>query len=145
MTIKFLLDSNVISEPSRPVSNEHVLNRLNHHRSEIGVASVVLHELLYGCWRLPNSKRRDSLWKYIQESVLSLPVFDYGTAGATWHATQRVRLSKIGKPPAFADGQIASTAFSNGLILVTNNVKDFQIFEDLIIQNWFEVDSENRV
>jgi tRNA(fMet)-specific endonuclease VapC len=77
--------------------------------------------------------------------VLSLPVFDYGIAVAKWHATERVRLSKIGKPPAFADGQIASTAFVNGLILVTNNVKDFQIFEDLVIQNWFEVDGENRV
>jgi tRNA(fMet)-specific endonuclease VapC len=140
VTIKFLLDSNILSEPSRPIPNEHVLNRLNHHRSEIGVASLVVHELLYGCWRLPNSKRKDSLWKYIQDSVLSLPVFDYDIAVAQWHATERVRLSKLGRTPAFADGQIASTAFSNGLILVTNNVKDFQFFEDLVIQNWFEVE-----
>jgi tRNA(fMet)-specific endonuclease VapC len=67
-------------------------------------------------------------------------VFDYDIAVAQWHATERVRLSKLGRTPAFADGQIASTAFSNGLILVTNNVKDFQFFEDLVIQNWFEVE-----
>jgi tRNA(fMet)-specific endonuclease VapC len=47
-------------------------------------------------------------------------------------------LSNIGKTLAFADGQIASIAASNGLILVTNNVADFQYFENLKIENWFE-------
>ncbi|MFN7854237.1 MAG: VapC toxin family PIN domain ribonuclease, partial [Dolichospermum sp.] len=56
---------------------------------------------------------------------------------AKWHAQERARLSKIGKTPAFIDGQIASIAFCNDLILVTNNVADFQDFEDLIIENWF--------
>ncbi|MFM6074584.1 MAG: VapC toxin family PIN domain ribonuclease, partial [Dolichospermum sp.] len=53
------------------------------------------------------------------------------------HAQERARLSKIGKTPAFIDGQIASIAFCNDLILVTNNMADFQDFEDLIIENWF--------
>jgi tRNA(fMet)-specific endonuclease VapC len=39
---------------------------------------------------------------------------------------------------AFSDGQIASIATSNDLILVTNNVADFQYFENLKIENWFE-------
>jgi tRNA(fMet)-specific endonuclease VapC len=52
----------------------------------------------------------------------------------------RARLAKIGKTLAFADGQIASIAASNGLILVTNNVADFQYFENLKIENWFAID-----
>lgn len=137
MTVRFLLDSNILSEPSRPMPNAQVLNRLNLHRSEVGVASVVIHEILYGCWRLPTSRRKDSLWQYIQDSVLPLPVFDYDLKAAQWHAQQRARLTKIGKTPAFADGQIASIAYCHELVLVTNNVSDFQDFEGLVVENWF--------
>ncbi|MDB9496821.1 type II toxin-antitoxin system VapC family toxin [Spirulina major CS-329] len=138
MTVQFLLDSNILSEPSRPSPNEAVLSKLEQHQFEIGVASIVVHELLYGCWRLAPSKRQDVLWQYIQESVLSLPVFDYDREAARWHARERARLSKVGRTPAFVDGQIASIAFCNHLVLVTNNVSDFQDFEGLTIENWFE-------
>lgn len=137
MTIRFLLDSNILSEPSRPMPNTQVLHQLNRHRFEVGVASVVVHELLYGCWRLPESRRKDFLWQYIQDAVLSLPIFDYDLKAAQWHAQERARLSKIGKTPGFVDGQIASIAFCNNLTLVTNNVVDFQDFEGLMIENWF--------
>lgn len=141
MTIRFLLDSNILSEPSRPVPNENVLSQLALHKAEVGVASVVVHEILYGCWRLPPSKRRDSLWTYIQDSVLILPVFNYDINAARWHAEERARLSKIGKTPAFVDGQVASIAVCNGLKLVTRNGSDFQDFEGLTIANWFEEES----
>ncbi len=72
------------------------------------------------------------------KSALSRPVIDYDSEAAQSHAQERARLSKIGKTLAFADGQIASIASSNNLILVTNNVVDFQYFENLKIENWFE-------
>jgi tRNA(fMet)-specific endonuclease VapC len=137
MTIRFLLDSNIISEPSRPIPNSQVLRQMDLHRGEIAVASVVVHEILYGCWRLPPSRRRESLWQYIQNSVLGLTVFNYDLEAAQWHAEERARLSKTGKTPAFADGQIASIAYCHGLVLVTNNISDFQDFEGLMLENWF--------
>jgi len=137
MTVRFLLDSNILSEPSRPMPNAQVLNQLDLYRSQVGVASVVVHEILYGCWRLPQSRRKDSLWRYIQDSVLGLPMFDYDLDAARWHAQERARLTKLGRTPAFADGQIASVACCHGLILVTNNIADFQDFEGLAIENWF--------
>ncbi|MGK7882028.1 MAG: hypothetical protein AB4060_18295 [Crocosphaera sp.] len=45
----------------------------------------------------------------------------------------------MGKTPAFVDGQIAAIAYTNQLILVTNNVSDFQDFQGLQIENWFQV------
>ena len=137
MSLKYLLDTNIISEPIRPIPNENVVNNINIHKLEIAVATVTIHELLYGCLRLPESRKREILNKYIQESVLSLPILDYDLKSAQYHAQERARLSKIGKIPAYADGQIASIAFSNNLILVTNNVDDFQYFDGLIIENWF--------
>jgi tRNA(fMet)-specific endonuclease VapC len=91
MTVRFLLDSNIISEPSRPIPNTQVLDKLNCYRSEVAVVSVVVHEILYGCWRLPPSKRNDALWKYIEYSVLNLPVFDDDLKAAKWHAQERAR------------------------------------------------------
>lgn len=98
---------------------------------------LLFHELLHGCLRLPESKRRESLWNYIHESILNLPVLDYDLNAAQWHAQERARLSKIGKTPAFVDGQIASIAYCNILILVTNNVSDFEFFNNLRVENWF--------
>ncbi|MBD2437493.1 type II toxin-antitoxin system VapC family toxin [Nostoc sp. FACHB-110] len=137
MSLRFLLDTNILSEPARPIPNANVLHQLDIHKLEIAVSTVAVHELLYGCLRLPDSKRRDSLRNYIYESVLNLPVFDYDLKAAQWHAQERVRLSQIGKTAAFVDGQIASIAFCNNLILVTNNVSDFEFFNGLTIDNWF--------
>jgi tRNA(fMet)-specific endonuclease VapC len=137
MSLRFLLDTNILSEPARPIPNANVLHQLDIYKSEVAVASVVVHELLHGCLRLPESRRREYLRNYIYESVLNLPVFDYDLKAAQWHAQERVRLSQIGKTPAFVDGQIASIAYSNNLILVTNNVSDFEFFNGLSIENWF--------
>lgn len=138
MRLKYLLDTNVVSELMRPAPNPIIVKRIDLYRSEIAIASIVIHELLYGCLRLPESKKRQSLLNSITESALSKPVIDYDSEAAQLHAQERARLSKIGKTLAFADGQIAGIAASNDLILVTNNVADFQYFKNLKIENWFE-------
>jgi tRNA(fMet)-specific endonuclease VapC len=137
MRFKYLLDTNILSEPARPIPNANVLQKLDIHKSEIVISSVVIHELLHGCLRLPESKRREYLWNYIHESVLNLPVLNYDLKAAQWQDQERARLSKIGKTPGFVDGQIASIAYCNNLIFVTNNVCDFEFFNDLGVENWF--------
>ncbi|HEY9848374.1 MAG TPA: hypothetical protein V6D28_02860 [Leptolyngbyaceae cyanobacterium] len=52
---------------------------------------------------------------------------------------ERARLTAIGKPPAYADGQIAATAQVNNLTLVTNNVSNYADFQNLKVENWFVV------
>ncbi len=138
MSFRFLLDTNIISEINKKIPNKLVVDKMNQYQGEVVTASVVIHELLFGCLRLPReSGRRRFLEDYIEEIPVKMPVLDYDLNAAKWHAQERARLSKIGKTPAFIDGQIASIAFCNDLILVTNNVADFQDFEDLIIENWF--------
>lgn len=56
--LKYLLDTNVISEPARPSPNRRVLGRLHRHELEIAIAAPVWHELLYGLRRLPPSPKR---------------------------------------------------------------------------------------
>jgi tRNA(fMet)-specific endonuclease VapC len=138
MSLKYLLDTNIISELMRPTPNPKIVKKIDLCREEIATASIIVHELLYGGLRLPESKRRKAFLDYIDDSVLNLPIFSYDSRAAQCHGMERARLSKIGKTLAFADGQIASIAFSNDLILVTNNVADFQYFENLKMENWFE-------
>jgi tRNA(fMet)-specific endonuclease VapC len=138
MSVRYLLDTNIFSELMRPAPNPKIVRIVDLCKEETATASPVVHELLYGCLRLPESKKRQAFMDYIHNSVLILPVLDYDANAARLHAQERARLSKIGKTLAFADGQIASIAASNGLILVTNNVTDFQNFDNLNIENWFE-------
>ncbi|MCA9930516.1 MAG: hypothetical protein KC419_18660 [Anaerolineales bacterium] len=62
----------------------------------------------------------------------------YDASAAAWFAKERTRLSRMGQPPSYADGQIAAIAAANNLILVTRNVSDFAEFDRLIVENWFD-------
>ena len=139
MKRRYLLDTNIISEPIRPQPNPKVLARIQEYRREIVTASVVWHELLFGCQRLPESRKRRMLEIYLHDVVeQTIPILPYAKAAAEWHAQERARLSLAGVSPAFADGQIAAIANSHGLILVTANVVDFANFKGLSIENWFD-------
>ena len=56
--LSYLLDSNILSEPSRPHPNVHVQSRLLAHRHAVCTAALVLHEMYYGLALLPDSRRK---------------------------------------------------------------------------------------
>ncbi|MFB2768745.1 type II toxin-antitoxin system VapC family toxin [Pelatocladus sp. BLCC-F211] len=135
---RFLLDTNIISEPLRPQPNTAVIQKLHQYEEDIVIASVTWHELLFGCYRLPASKRRDRIEQYLKEIVQpNIPILAYDEMAAEWFALERARLVKIGKTPAYSDGQIAAIAKVNALTLVTNNVSDYADFQELPLENWF--------
>lgn len=139
MKSRYLLDTNIFAELLKPNPTPSVLAEIEKNSSEICTASIVVHEILFGCLRLPiGSKRRADIQLFIDNVILPrMPIFDYNIEAALWHAEQRAKLSLLGKTPAFADGQIASIVVTNNLILVTRNVTDFLPFEGLIVDNWF--------
>jgi tRNA(fMet)-specific endonuclease VapC len=51
VSLLLLLDSNIISEPLRPIPNTNVIEMLQRHKDEIALATIVWHELLFGCKR----------------------------------------------------------------------------------------------
>ncbi len=63
--IQFLLDTNIVSEAVKPLPNPLVLQRLQGNVGKIAIASVTWHELLYGMRRLPSSKRKQDLERYL--------------------------------------------------------------------------------
>lgn len=135
--MRFLLDTNVISEPLRPQPHKGVLARLQQHGSDIAIASVVWHELAYGAARLPASARRTMIERYLHQVVArTIPILPYNEQAALWHARERARLVLLGRTPAFADGQIAAIAQTQQLILVTCNTADYADFSGLALEDW---------
>ncbi len=137
MSVRYLLDTNVLSEPLRPQPDEHVLHMLEQHEGALATATLVWHELWFGCLRLPPSKRRHVIERYLMEVVGPyIPLLPYDERAARWHAEERARLSQMGRTPPFVDGQIAAIAAVNGLILVTRNVNDYSDFHELHVETW---------
>jgi tRNA(fMet)-specific endonuclease VapC len=137
VTLRFLLDTSIVSAPVSKRPPPHVIKRLEDHGHESAIAAPVWHELTYGCSRLPSGKRRDAIDTYLQDVVkASFPILPYDEAAAYWHGRERARLEALGRTVPFIDGQIASIAQVNGLTLVTFNVKDFTRFKDLNSTNW---------
>lgn len=133
----YLLDTNVVSEPLRPKPSEGVVRKLRIHGPESAIPAPVWHELRFGCARLPPSRRRDTLERYLEDVVLaSFPVLDYDREAADWHARQRARLVAGGQTPPFVDGQIAAIAHVNDLIVVTSNDRDFEDFQGIRAERW---------
>jgi tRNA(fMet)-specific endonuclease VapC len=137
VTLRYLLDTSIVSVPISKKPNQAVLKRLKARGAECAIAAPVWHELTYGCRRLPRGKRRTALEAYLRDVVRpSFPTLPYDEAAATWHGEERARLEALGRPAPFVDGQIAAIAHVHGLVLVTTNEMDFRGFKGLTVENW---------
>lgn len=137
MTLKFLLDTMIVSAPVAKEPNRRVIKKLEQQSGHCAIAAPVWHELIYGASRLPAGKRRAALEDYLQRVVRpSFSILPYDDAAAEWHGRERARLEENGRTPPFVDGQIAAIAFTQGLVLVTANTSDFRSFRSLEAADW---------
>jgi tRNA(fMet)-specific endonuclease VapC len=135
--MKYLLDTNVLSESLKTSPQKSVLKLTERHQHEIVTAAPVWHELYYGCQRLPVSRKREILETYLNDVLRpNMIILPYDERAAQWHAKERARLTSLGQTPSFVDGQIATIAKVNGLVLVTRNTSDFKNFSGLQLENW---------
>jgi tRNA(fMet)-specific endonuclease VapC len=137
--MRFLLDTNIVSEPTRLRPHSKVVSHLARHLPSAAIAAPTWFELQAGVFRLPMSKRRHQLKAFLDTlRNEGLPILPYDDRAAAWHAIEHARLVGVGSPCPLADGQIAAIAATNDLVLVTRNSKDFAAFSDLRLDNWFE-------
>ena len=137
MTVRFLLDTSVVSEPALATPNTRLVRRLDQRAGQCAIAAPVWHELIYGVARLPDGKRRNTLDFYVQSIIRDrFQILPYDLSAAEWHARERVRLEATGKVTPFIDGQIAAIASTQNLVLVTSNTRHFVAFQDLEVTDW---------
>src|ERR1035438_4432273 len=141
LTYRYLLDTNILSEPTRATPDGRVLARLRRQGDRITTSAVTWHELHQGLALMVPCRKRDAIAAYLASlRQAELPVLPSSAEAAEWHGGERARLAARGLTPAFADGQIAAIAHVHGLTLVTRNTGDFKNFSGLKIQNWFSGD-----
>ena len=138
----YLLDSNIISEPTKVAPSEKVLSMLEANAEFSVIAAPVWYELLKGLALLPKSRKKSELETYTHEFVAgAFPVISFDRYSASIQAAIFGRLKEKGTPAPYIDTQIASIAISNNLILVTRNTKDFAPIQAAFpfgMENWFE-------
>lgn len=134
--MKYLLDTNVVSEPTKRSPSSALLRRIGEHPGELAIASITWHELLHGFERMPAGRKRERIGAYLAEARSILPVLSYDERAAEWHARERARLQKRGREVPYVDAQIAAIAVVHELVLVTANTKDFAPFAGLVVENW---------
>lgn len=133
----FLIDTNVVSELTRPVPDSNVVVFLD-AEPDIWLSTVVLHELEYGLGILPAGKRRNELSSTIANLVAEYSdrIIPLESAEAQAAAELRVSAKNSGKVLHLGDALIAGTAKIHALTIATRNVADFDGLGLLLANPW---------
>jgi predicted nucleic acid-binding protein len=138
--VSYLLDTNVVSEWTKPRPNPGVIEWLSQvAEDEVFLSVVTFAELRHGIERLPAGRRRRRLDEWLRgELALRFEgriVLIDGAIADEWGrlvARQEAR----GRPIAAMDGLIAVTAQVHALTLVTRNAVDFQVSVKAVLNPW---------
>jgi hypothetical protein len=123
--MSYLVDANVLSEPTKPAPDAGVIEWLSTHERDVFVDSIILGELCIGIQALPKGRKRARLevwFEALADTIECLP----------WDATISRRWARLvvdskrkGQPLPLLDGMIAATALTHGLTVATRNTRDF--------------------
>ena len=130
--LKYMLDTNIVIYviKRRPVELLEVFNR---HAGQMCISSITLAELLHG---VEKSSMQDSNLLKVEDFISRLEVLKYGTKAASHYGEIRADLERKGTPIGVNDLHIAGHARSEGLTLVSNNIREFERVEALRLVNW---------
>ena len=140
MTFLYLLDTNIISELSKPIIDKNVVINFSRKQYLSAVSAITLQELLLGYALLPDGKRKNQLNHFIDMVIRNFEIIPYDRNAANCYAEIASKCQKSGNIRPIYDTQIAATALANNMILATRNEKDFmpmQNVSSLKIENWF--------
>lgn len=124
--MNYLVDANVLSEPTKPKPAAPVVRWLRDHESDVVVNPVILGELRFGILTLEAGRRRDRLDRWFRRGVESIVSLDWTReTGLRW-AELLAHLRAEGNAMPVKDSLIAATALEHGLTIATRNVSDFR-------------------
>lgn len=137
--MKYLLDTNVVSEARRTECDPTVRARLASIADEdLCISVITIGEIAYGIARLEPGKRRRQFEEWLGQTehffADRLLQVDQETARAWGHITAKAAAK--GRAIHAADGLIAATAVRHGLQLMTRNTKDFGTTGAMLINPW---------
>ncbi len=130
--LKYLLDTNIViyTMKNRP---QQVKRRFQQHHGQMAISAVTLGELVFGAER---SLQVEQNLADIEALAARLEVLPFDNKAAYHFGRIRAALYRTGKPIGPYDMMIAGQARAMGLILVTNNNKEFERVQGLLLEDW---------
>ncbi len=132
--LKYMLDTNIAIYviKRRPIE---ILQTFNQHAEQLCISTITLAELVHGVEKsaLPEKNRKN-----VEDFVSRLEVLEYGNKAASHYGDIRADLERKGTTIGVNDLHISGHARSEGLILVTNNTREFERVSGLRLENWIE-------
>lgn len=130
--LKYMLDTNIVIYviKHKPVQVAHIFNQ---NVGKMCVSSITVAELYYGAEKSQFPAKNISI---IEDFLSRLEMLPYTEKAATHFGDIKATLSKQGAMIGENDIHIAAHARSEGLILVSNNLREFERVEGLRLENW---------
>ena len=132
--INYLLDTNIVIYviKRRPIE---VMQAFNQNASRMAISSITLAELMHGAEK---SSKPAHNYAVLEDFCSRLEVLPYTAKAAQHYGSTRTALEKTGQPIGVNDIHIAAHARSEGLVLITNNLREFERVPALQLENWVE-------
>jgi tRNA(fMet)-specific endonuclease VapC len=131
--MKTMLDTNICIYLVKQHPKEVIDKFQSIPPGEVAISSVTVAELMYG---VAKSQRVESNRAALDLFLAPLELVDFDFEAAQQYGDIRATLEKMGTPIGAYDLMIAAHALSLGLVLVTNNEREFNRVPGLKIENW---------
>jgi len=135
----YLVDTNILSELTKPTPSPQVEAFLRQSKDRVFVSVFSIREIRKGIAFLPTSNRRAALEDWLDNEIMpwlgdrALP--DALSIAERW-GDLSAQLKLKGRQRPVVDAVIAATAFKHDLVLVTRNVKDYEDLGITILNSW---------
>lgn len=128
----YMLDTNICIYVMKNYPQE-LREKFNSLAEQLCISSITLGELHFGAEK---SSRRTENLTAIEHFVARLDVLPFDAKAAAHYGQLRAELERAGTPCGPHDMQIGGHARSQGLIVVTNNAREFSRMKGIRVENW---------
>jgi tRNA(fMet)-specific endonuclease VapC len=130
--LTYMLDTNICIYVMKNYP-QNLREKFNALAEQLCISSITLGELHYGAEK---SARRVDNQRAIEQFAARLDVLPFAEKAAAHYGQVRAELERAGTPSGPHDMQIGAHARSEGLIIVTNNMREFARMPGVRAENW---------
>ncbi len=122
----YLVDANVLSEPTKPVPSSKVIDWLTANERNLAVDSIIVGELCVGILSLPHGRKRRQLEQWFEDVLQTVDCLPWDVTISRRWAKLVVDVKRKGDTLPLLDSMIAATALQHELTVATRNTRDFE-------------------